>query len=103
MRAIACANMLHSGGVPVFRHESVAGLGHPGRGIPGSPTGLEDLTPDVVPLWVASGDEYPTLHVRKVRGLLASPLIMRPQFAGVSLTRGCSGDPEVLEIRTMGR
>jgi len=53
----------------VFRRESVAGLGRPGRGIPGSPTGLEDLTPDVVPLWVASGDEYPTLDDRKVGGL----------------------------------
>jgi len=67
--AIACSNMVPSAPVTVFRRESVAGLGRPGRGIPGSPTGLEDLTPDVVPLWVASGDEYPTLDDRKVGGL----------------------------------
>jgi len=61
--------MVPSAPVTVFGRESVAGLGRPGRGIPGSPTGLEDLIPDVVPLWVASGDEYPTLDDRKVRGL----------------------------------
>jgi len=53
----------------VFRRESAANLGYPGGGIPGSPTGLEDLTPDVLPLWVASGDEYPTLDNTKVGGL----------------------------------
>jgi len=67
--AIACSNMVPSAPVTVFRGESVAGLGRPGRRIPGSPTGLEDLTPEVVPLWVASGDEYPTLDDRKVGGL----------------------------------
>ena len=58
--------MVPSAPVTVFRRESVAGVGCPGRGIPGSPTGLEDLTPDVVPLWVASGEQYPTLDDRKV-------------------------------------
>jgi len=61
--------MLPSAPVTLFRRESVAGLGSPGRGINASPTGLEDLTPDVVPLWVASGEEYPTLDVRKVSGV----------------------------------
>jgi len=61
--------MVPSAPVTVFRRESVAGLGRPARGIPSSPTGLEYLTPDVVPLWVAIGDEYPTLDDRKVGGL----------------------------------
>jgi len=61
--------MVPSAPITVFRRESVAGLGRPGHGIPGSPTGLEDLTPDVVPLWVASRDEYPRLDDRKVGGL----------------------------------
>jgi len=64
--AIACSNIVPAAPVTVFRRESVVGLGRPGHGIPGSPTGLEDLTSDVVPLWVASGDEYPTLDDRKV-------------------------------------
>ena len=50
----------------VFRRESVAGLSRPRRRIRGSPTGLEDLTPDVVPLWVARGDEYHRLDDSKV-------------------------------------
>jgi len=53
---IACSNIVRSAPVTVFYRKS-----GPGRGIPGEPTGLENLTPDVVPLWVASGDEYPTL------------------------------------------
>ena len=61
--------MVPSAPVTVFRRESVASLGRPGHGIPGSPTGLEDLTPDIVTLSVASGDEYPTLDDRKVGGL----------------------------------
>jgi len=61
--------MVPSAPVTVFRRESVAGLGRPSRGIPSSPTGLEDQTPDVVPLWVPSGDEYPTLDKRMVGGL----------------------------------
>ena len=61
--------MVPSAPVTGFCRESVAGLGRPGRGIPGSPTGCEDLTPDVVPVWVASGDEYPTLDDTKVGGL----------------------------------
>ena len=61
--------MVPSHPVTVFRHESDASLAHPGRGVPCSPTGLVDLTPDVVPLWVASGEEYPTVDDRKVGGL----------------------------------
>ena len=67
--AIACSNMVPAAGVTIFRRESVAGRGSPARGIPSSPTGQQDLTPDVVPLWVASGDEYPTLDDRKMSGL----------------------------------
>ena len=47
--AIACSNLVPSAPETVFRRESVAALGRPGRGIPGSATGLEDLTPDGVP------------------------------------------------------
>jgi len=61
--------MVPAAPVTVFRRESVAGLGRPGRGIPSSPTGLEDLTPDLVPQWVASGDEYLRPDDRKVGGL----------------------------------
>ena len=50
----------------VFRHEYIAGLGLPGTHIRGSPTGLEDLTPDVVPSWVARDDKYPMRGERKV-------------------------------------
>jgi len=67
--AITCSNMVPRAPVTVFRRKSAASLGHPGGGIRGSPTGLEDLTPDVLPLWVASGDEYPTLDDTKVGGL----------------------------------
>jgi len=61
--------MVPSAPVTVFHTESVACLGRPGCGIPSSHTGLEDVTPDVVPLWVASRDEYPTLDDSKVGGL----------------------------------
>jgi len=67
--AIACSNMVFSASVTVFHRGSVAGLGRLGRVIPGSPTWLEDLTPDVVPLSVVSRDKNPTLDNKKVGGL----------------------------------
>jgi len=95
--------MVPSAPVTVFCRQSVARLSRPGCVIPGSPTGLEDLTPDVVGLWAASGDEYPTLDNRKVARVLALPQIMRPRFAGLDLKRRTSCDLEGVEIRTMGR
>jgi len=100
---MACSNMVPSAPVTVFCRESFAGLGRPGCGIPCSPTRLEDLTPGVEPLWVASGDEYPTLDDRRFGGLQPLPRIMHPGFAGVRLTRGTSCHSEVVEIGTMGR
>jgi len=62
----------------VFCREFVARLGQPSCGIPGSPTGHEDLTLDIVPQWVISGDQYPLVDARKVGCLLALPQIMHP-------------------------
>ena len=95
--------MVRAAPVTVFRRASVPSLARPSPGKPGSPTGLKDLTPDVVPLWGDSGDEYPTLDHRNVGGLSALPRVIRPRFAGVRLIRGTSGDPEVAEIRSIGR
>ena len=58
--------MVPSTHVTVFRRESGAGLGRPSRGIPRPPTGLEDLISDVIPLWVARGNEYLKHDDRKV-------------------------------------
>jgi len=69
LSAIPCCNIVPSAPVTGFCRKSVTSLGLPGRGIPCSPTGLEDLTPYVVPQWVPSGDKYPTLDDRKVRRL----------------------------------
>lgn len=66
---IPYSNIVPEAGGIVFRRDSVAGRSCTGRAIPGSPTGLKYLTPDVVPLGVASGDEYPTRDDRKVGGL----------------------------------
>jgi len=103
MSGIACSNMVPSAPRTVFRGQSFASLSRCGCGIPGSPTGLEDLTPDKVPLWVAGRQAYRTLDDRKGGGVWALPRIMRPRCTGVRLTRGSSCDREVLEICTTDR
>ena len=71
-------------------------------GILGSPAGLELLTPDVVTLWVASGDEYGgTLEEVNFGGVYALPWIIRRGGAGVRLTGTAPCDPEVVETRTV--
>ena len=67
--AIACSNIIPSAPVTLFRCEGGADLGHPSSGIPSSPTKPEDLTPDIVPLSVASRDKYPMLDYKTVGGL----------------------------------
>ena len=57
IRVIACSNIARSSLVMVFHLDSIAGQ-IPCRGVSGSPTGLELLTPVAVALRIPSRDEY---------------------------------------------
>jgi len=88
--------------VAIFRRELVPGRMCSCCGVLGSPGGLELQTPDVVTLWVASGDEYcGTLEHVNVGGVYALPCIIRRRAAGVRLTGATPCDPEVVETRTV--
>ena len=101
MRVLARAITAASAPVAIFRRELVPGQMRSCRGVLGSPGGLELLTPDVVALWVASGDEYGgTLEEVNVGGVYALPWIIRRGAAGVRLTGAAPCDPEVVETRT---
>ena len=98
---IAQCNRVPSAPATVFRRESVSGPMDLRCGVPGSPSGLEFLTPDVV-LWVASGDACrAALGGGSVDGLRALSRTMCPRAAGVCLTNGTSCDPEVVEVCTI--
>jgi len=56
MRVLARVITAAAARVAIFRHELVPGQMCSSCGVLGSPGGLELLTPDVVTLWVASGD-----------------------------------------------
>jgi len=63
--------------------------------------GLELLTPDIVTLWVASGDAYGcTLEDVNVGGVYAVPWIIRRGADGVRPTGTASCDPEVPVVET---
>ena len=86
----------------IFRCELVPGQMCSCCGVHGSPGGLELLTPDVVTLWVASGDEYGgTLEDVNVGAVYALPWIIRRGAAGVRLTGAAPCDPEVVETHTV--
>ena len=69
IRVIARSNIARWGLVTVFRLDSIASQ-IPCRGVSGSPTGLELLTPDAVALRGPSRDEdCPTLDDGNVGGL----------------------------------
>jgi len=86
----------------VFRRDWVPGQMSSACGILDSQAGLKLLTPDVVALFLASGDEYrATLNDRSTGGVYALPGIIYPRAAGVPLTRAASCQPQVLETRTL--
>jgi len=102
MRVLARVITAASAPVAIFRRELVPGQMCSCCGVLGSPGGLELLTPDVVTLWVASGDEYGgTLEDVNVGGVYALPWIIRRGAAGVRLTGAAPCDPEVVETRTV--
>jgi len=79
MRALACVTRAPSTPLAVFRHDWVPGQMSSECGILDSPAGLELLTPDVVALWVASGDEYQaTLDDGSTGGVYALPGVICP-------------------------
>jgi hypothetical protein len=74
MRVLASAITAASAPVAIFRRELVPGQMCSCRGGLESPGGLELLTPGVVELWVASGDEYGgTLEDVNIGGVYALP------------------------------
>ena len=74
------------------------------RGVVDSPAGLELLTPEVVGLWVASGDEYrATLDDENVGGVYGPPQIIHQWMLGVLLPGAVTYDAVVVEIRTVVR
>jgi len=98
MRVLARVITAASAPVAIFRRELVPGQMSSCCGVLGSRGGLELLTPDVVTLWVASGDEYgSTLEDVNVGGVYALPWIIRRGAAGVRLTGATPCDPEVVE------
>jgi len=99
MRVLAPVITAASAPVAIFRRELVPGQMCSCCGVLGSRGGLELLTPDVVTLWVARGDEYGgTLEDVNVGGVYALPWIIA---AGVRLTGAAPCDPEVVETRTV--
>ena len=88
----------------VFRHEITSGQICWCRGVVNSPAGLELLTPEVVGLWVASGDEYRAiLDDENVGGVYGPPRIIRRWTLGVLLPGAVSCDQAVVEIGTVVR
>ena len=88
----------------VFRREITSGQMCWCRGVVDSPAGLELLTPEVVGLWVASGDEYRnTPDDKNTGGVYGPPRIIRRWMLGVLLPGAVSCDPVVVEIRTVVR
>jgi hypothetical protein len=74
MRVLARSITAASAPVAIFRRELVCGHMFSCRCVLGSPGGLELLTPDVVALWLASGDEYGgTLEDVNIGGVYALP------------------------------
>ena len=102
MRALARVTTAASTPLAVFRRDKVFSKMCSWCGVLDSPAGLELLSPDVVALWVASGDGYhTTLDDRSTGGVYALPGTTRPRAAGVRLTCGTSCDPEVVETCTV--
>jgi len=104
MRVLARVITAASAPVAIFPRELVPGQRCSYYGVLGSPEGLELLTPDVVTLWVASGDEYGghgTLEDVTVGGVYALLWIIRRGAAGVRLTGAAPCDPEVVETCTV--
>jgi len=102
IRVLARVITAASAPVAIFRHELVPGQMCSCCGVLGTPGGVELLTPDVVRLWVASGDEYRgTLEDVNVGGVYALPWIIRRGAAGVRLTGAPPCDPEMVETRTV--
>jgi len=100
MRVLARVITAASAPVAIFRHELVPGQMSLCSGVLGSRGALELLTPDVVTLWVASGDEYGgTLDDVNVGGVYALPWFIRRGAAGVRLTGAAPCDPEGVETR----
>jgi len=102
MRVLARVITAASAPVAIFRCELVPGKMGACCGVLGSPGGLELLTPDVVTLWVASGDEYGgKLEDVNVGRVYALPWIIRCGATRVRLTGAAPGDLEVVETRTV--
>jgi len=102
MRVLARVITSASAPMAIFRRDLVLGKMYSCRGVLGSAGGLERLTPDVVALWVASGDEYSgTLEDVNVGGVYALRWIIRRGAAGVRLTGAATCDSEVVETRTV--
>ena len=100
MRVLARIITAASAPVTIFRSELVPGQMCSCCGVLGLPGGLDLLTPDVVTLWVASGDEYGgTLEDVNLGGVYPLPWIIRRGAAGVRLTGAAPCHPELVETR----
>ena len=102
MRALACITPASSTSLGVLRPDWVHTQMSSECGVPDSPAGLELLTPDLVALRVASGDEYrPTLDDESTGGVNALLGAIRTRIPGVRLMSTASYDAEVVETGTV--
>jgi len=102
MRALARVTTAATTPLAVFRRDWVPGQMSTECGVLDSPAGLELLTPDVVALGVASGDQYrATLDDGSTSGVYPLSGVIRPRAAGVRLMSAASCDLEVVETRTV--